>query len=313
MSKKYRSPGSIALDVIIYIIMVFVLLVCLVPFIYMLALSLSDPKAIINNQVSFWPVGWNLDAYEQIFTYPNFFRAYGNTIFYTVAGTAIALFMMVLFAYPLSKTFLRGQKFFMKMVIVSMFFSGGLIPNYLLISNLHLTGTVWAMLLPFAINQFNLIILINFFKTLPQEIEEAALIDGLGYFGILFQIVLPLSTAALATVGLYTAVFFWNDWFNGLIYLNTSQFPVMLFLRNIVNGTSMLGRRRRQRGQDHHRHLHQVSGHHYLHPSHHHPVSLPAKVFCKGINRGFGEGLTALSNASKTGFPLHFVSVHYVV
>ena len=241
MSKKYRSPGSVALDVIIYIVMIFVLLVCLVPFIYMLALSLSDPKAIINNQVSFWPVGWNLDAYEQIFTYPNFFRAYGNTIFYTVAGTAIALFMMVLFAYPLSKTYLRGQRFFMKMVIVSMFFSGGLIPNYLLISNLHLTGTVWAMLLPFAINQFNLIILINFFKTLPQEIEEAALIDGLGYFGILFQIVLPLSTAALATVGLYTAVFFWNDWFNGLIYLNTTQFPVMLFLRNIVNGTSMLG------------------------------------------------------------------------
>lgn len=241
MSKRYRSPGSIIMDVIIYAIMIFVLVVCLVPFIYMLALSLSDPKAIVNNQVSFWPVGWTFEAYEQIFTYPNFFRAYGNTFFYTFAGTAIALLMMTLFAYPLSKTYLRGQTFFMKMVIVSMFFSGGLIPNYLLISNLHMTGTVWAMLLPFAINQFNLIILINFFKTLPQEIEEAALIDGLGYFGILFRIVVPLSTAAMATVGLYTAVFFWNDWFNGLIYLNTSQFPVMLFLRNIVNGTSMLG------------------------------------------------------------------------
>lgn len=241
MSKRYRSPGSILMDVIIYIIMIFVLVVCLVPFIYMLALSLSDPKAIVNNQVTFWPVGWTFDAYSQIFTYPNFFRAYGNTFFYTFAGTAIALLMMTLFAYPLSKSFLRGQTFFMKMVIVSMFFSGGLIPNYLLISNLHLTGTVWAMLLPFAINQFNLIILINFFRTLPQEIEEAALIDGLGYFGILFRIVVPLSTAAMATVGLYTAVFFWNDWFNGLIYLNTSQFPVMLFLRNIVNGTSMLG------------------------------------------------------------------------
>lgn len=241
MSKRYRSPGSIIMDVVIYAIMIFVLVVCLVPFIYMLALSLSDPKAIVNNQVSFWPVGWTFEAYEQIFTYPNFFRAYGNTFFYTFAGTAIALLMMTLFAYPLSKTYLRGQTFFMKMVIVSMFFSGGLIPNYLLISNLHLTGTVWAMLLPFAINQFNLIILINFFKTLPQEIEEAALIDGLGYFGILFRIVVPLSTAAMATVGLYTAVFFWNDWFNGLIYLNTSQFPVMLFLRNIVNGTSMLG------------------------------------------------------------------------
>lgn len=241
MNKRYRSAGSVAMDVLIYLVMTFTLLICLVPFIYMLALSLSDPKAIVNNQVSFWPVGLTFDAYEQIFTYPNFFRAYGNTFFYTIAGTGIALLMMILFAYPLSKTFLKGQTFLMKMVIFSMFFSGGLIPNYLLISNLRLTGTVWAMLLPFAINQFNLIILINFFKSLPMEIEEAALIDGLGYFGILFKIVVPLSTAALATVGLYTAVFFWNDWFNGLIYLNTAQFPVMLFLRNIVNGTSMLG------------------------------------------------------------------------
>jgi putative aldouronate transport system permease protein len=207
----------------------------------MLAVSLSDPRAIINNQVSFIPKGINFEAYKQIFTYPNFFRAYGNTIFYTVVGTFISLVMTSLFAYPLSKKFLKGQKFAMKMVVFSMFFSGGLIPNYLLISNIGLIGTRWAMLLPFAISQFNLIILINFFKSIPNEIEEAALIDGLSYFGILVKIIVPLSKAALATIGLYTAVFFWNDWFNGLIYLNTDQFPVMLFLRNIVNGTSMLG------------------------------------------------------------------------
>jgi putative aldouronate transport system permease protein len=236
-----RSPGSVVMDILIYIIMAFVLLTCLLPFVYMFALSFSDPREIINNRVFLWPVGVTFDAYKQIFTYPNFFKAYGNTIFYTAGGTAIALTMTSLFAYPLSKTFLRGQKFLMKMVIVSMFFSGGLIPNFLLVSNLNLRGTVWAMLVPFAISQFNLIILTNFFKTIPGEIEEAALIDGLGYFRILLKIVLPLSTAALATVGLYTAVFFWNDWFNGLIYLNSSQFPVMLFLRNIVNGTSMLG------------------------------------------------------------------------
>ncbi len=241
MKKKYRSVGGSVMDVIIYLTMVIVLLTCLVPFVYMLAMSLSDAKSIINGKVSFFPVGLTFDAYKQIFSYPNFFRAYGNTFFYTGAGTAISLFLTCMFAFPLSKQFLRGQTVFMKMVIVSMFFSGGLIPNYLLISNLRLTGTVWAMLLPFAINQFNLIILINFFKSLPVEIEEAALIDGLNYFGILFKIVIPLSTAALATVALYTAVFFWNDWFNGLIYLNTSQYPVMLFLRNIVNGTAMLG------------------------------------------------------------------------
>lgn len=239
--KKYRTKGNIIFDTIIYIIMILVLLMCFVPFIYMLALSLSDPKAIINNQVSLFPVGLNLEAYKQIFTYPNFFKAYGNTIFYTVVGTLISLTMTTLFAYPLSKGFLKGHKIVMKMVVFSMFFSGGLIPNYLLISSLHLIGTRWAMLLPFAISQFNLIILINFFKSLPMELEEAAFIDGLSYFGVLTKIVVPLSKAALATVGLYTAVFFWNDWFNGLIYLNTTQFPVMLFLRNIVNGTSMIG------------------------------------------------------------------------
>ncbi|MHC1692124.1 MAG: carbohydrate ABC transporter permease [Sphaerochaetaceae bacterium] len=241
MGKKYRSPSSQLLDILIYLVMVLVLFTCLVPFLYMIALSFSSPKAIINNQVSFWPVDFTLDAYRQIFSYPNFFHAYGNTLFYTIAGTAIALAMMVLFAYPLSKSRLKGQRLAMKLVVFSMFFSGGLIPNYLLVSSLHLTNTVLAMLLPFAINQFNLIILINFFKSLPVELEEAAIIDGLDYFGILIRIIVPLSTAALATIGLYTAVFFWNDWFNGLIYLKTKQFPVMLFLRNIVNGTSMVG------------------------------------------------------------------------
>ena len=148
---------------------------------------------------------------------------------------------MVLFAYPLSKTRLKGQKFVMKLVVFSMFFSGGMIPNYLLISSLGFNWNVFAMILPFAINQFNLIILVNFFKSIPEELEEAARIDGLNYFGILIQILLPLSTAALATIGLYTAVFFWNDWFYGLIYLNSELFPVMLLLRNIVNGTTMVG------------------------------------------------------------------------
>lgn len=178
---------------------------------------------------------------QQIFTYPNFFQAYGNTFIYTIGGTTIAMLMTIMFAYPLSKDNLMGHKVFMKIVVISMFFAGGMIPNYLLVSSLHLTGTRWAMLLPFCISQFNLIIMINSFKSLPHELEEAALIDGLGYWGILRRIIVPLSTAAIATVGLYYAVFFWNDWFNSLIYLNKEQYPVMLFLRNIVNGTAMVG------------------------------------------------------------------------
>lgn len=239
--KKKRSVGDVIFDIIIYIVMILTLMICLLPFIYMLAVSLSDSNSIINNKVIFIPKGFNFEAYKKIFTYPDFFKAYGNTVFYTFFGTLISLTLTTLFAYPLSKVHLRGQSIIMKFVIFTMFFSGGLIPNYLLVSSIGLAGTRLAMLIPFAINQFNLIVLINFFKTIPEEIEDAALIDGLGYFGILYRIVLPLSKAGLATIGLYTAVFFWNDWFNGLIYLKTNQFPVMLILRNIVNGTAMLG------------------------------------------------------------------------
>ncbi|MDR2701397.1 MAG: carbohydrate ABC transporter permease [Spirochaetaceae bacterium] len=228
-------------DILVYGGMVLSLLVCIVPFLYMFALSLSDVKEILNNRVGLWPRGFNPAAYQTIFKYPNFFKAYGNTLFYTICGTLIAMTLTVLFGYPLAKPLLRGKKFFLMMVVFSMFFSGGLIPTYLLIVNLHLNNTPLAILLPFAISPFNLIILISFFKGLPREIEEAAMIDGLGQYAILFRIILPLSTAALATVGLYYAVFFWNDWFNALIYLKSSQYPVMLFLRNIVNGTMMIG------------------------------------------------------------------------
>jgi putative aldouronate transport system permease protein len=228
-------------DVLVYGVMVYVLLVCIIPFLYMFSLSFSSPREILNNRVGLWPRGFTGSAYFMIFRYPNFFRAYGYTIFYTFFGTLIALAATILFAYPLSKPFLRGHKWLMKMVVFSMFFSGGLIPTYLLISNLRLTGTPYAILLPHAINSFNLIIFISFFKSLPSEIEDAALIDGLGYMGILIRILLPLSTAAVATIGLYYAVFFWNDWFNALIYLKSSQYPVMLFLRNIVNGSLMMG------------------------------------------------------------------------
>ncbi|MFV0519272.1 MAG: carbohydrate ABC transporter permease [Lachnospirales bacterium] len=238
---KTKSLGSTLYKIFLYAFMIFIILVCTVPFLYIIAMSISSPEAIINGEVFLIPKGINFEAYKTIFSYPKFFSAYLNTIFYTVAGTLISLAMTVLFAYPLAKVFLRGRNAIMRLVIFSMFFSGGLIPNYLLISSLGLTKSVWAMLVPFAISQFNLIILMNFFRGLPKELEEAALIDGLDYFGILIKIIIPLSTPAIATIALYTAVFFWNDWFHGLIYLSTDQFPVMLFLRNIVNGASAVG------------------------------------------------------------------------
>jgi putative aldouronate transport system permease protein len=233
-------PRFSLFDIFVYGSMFFYVFISIVPFLYIIALSLSDVREILYNRVGLIPRGLNMAAYATIFKYPNFFLAYRNTLFYTSCGTIIALSFTILFGYPLSKPFLRGNKFFLKIVIFSMFFSGGLIPTYLLITNIRITNTPLAILLPFAISPFNLIILISFFKGVPHEIEEAALIDGMGYYGILARVVLPLSTSALATIGLYYAVFFWNDWFNALIYLKSSQYPVMLFLRNIVNGTMMI-------------------------------------------------------------------------
>lgn len=238
---RNKALGARVFNVCLYVFMIVVILIFIFPFFYMFSLSTSSMSAIMNNKVTFFPVGFNLDAYLRIFDYPNFFNAYKNTLLYTAAGTFISLVMSLLFAYPLTKKFLKGRNVIMKMVIFSMFFNGGLIPNYLLIRSLGLANTVFAILIPFAINQFNLIILINFLRSLPEEIEEAAIIDGMGYFGILSRIIVPLSKPAIATVGLYTAVFFWNDWFNSLLYLNTNQQPVMRILRNIVVSAANAG------------------------------------------------------------------------
>ena len=240
MAKHYRNKENFIFDTIIYLLVLLVLAVCLVPFIYILSASLSASKPLTNGEVFLLPKGFNFNAYIRIFQYPNFLRAYGNTFIYTIGGTMIAMVMTCLMAFPLAHSKLRGHSFFMKLVIVTMFFSGGLIPKYLLMNSLKLVGTRWAILLPTAINTFNLIVLINFFKTIPLELEEAALIDGMGYFGILRNIFIPLSVPALATITLYYAVYFWNDWFNALIYLKSEQYPVMMILRNLVNGTMQM-------------------------------------------------------------------------
>ncbi len=237
-----RSTGYRIFTAFNILITLLVLFMCLFPFVYMLAISLSSAKAVINGWVLLYPVEFTLDAYKLITSHLQFRIGYVNTLIYTVGGTGIAMAMTILFAYPLSKTFLRGRNILMKMVIFSMYFSGGMIPNLLLVTALRLNNTVWAMLLPFAINQFNLIILINFFKTLPESIEEAAIIDGMGYFGVLLKIVLPLSLPSIATIALYTAVFFWNDWFYSLMYMSSNErYSVMVYLRNLTSGQSLAG------------------------------------------------------------------------
>lgn len=240
MAKYYRNKENIIFDTVVLLLVILVLAVCLVPFMYVLSASFSGPKPLTNGEVFLFPKDFTFNAYIKILQYPNFLHAYGNTILYTVAGTALCLVMTILMAFPLAHTKLKGHTFFMKLVVITMFFSGGLIPKFLLVNSLKLTNTIWAILLPSAINTFNLIVLINFFKTIPRELEEAALVDGMGWFGIMQNIFLPLSIPALATITLYYAVFFWNDWFNALIYVKSARYPVMMILRNLVVGTTQM-------------------------------------------------------------------------
>ena len=240
MAKYYRNKENIIFDTCVVLLVVLVLVVCLVPFMYVISASLSGSKPLTNGEVFLFPKEFTFNAYIKIIDYPNFLNSYWNTIKYTVCGTALCLVMTCLMAFPLAHPKLKGHGFIMKMVIFTMFFGGGLIPKYMLVSTLKLTNTIWAIILPMAINTFNLIVLINFFKTIPHELEEAALIDGMGYFGILRNIYIPLSIPALATITLYYAVYYWNDWFNALIYMKSANYPVMMILRNLVVGTTQM-------------------------------------------------------------------------
>ena len=239
MSKYYKTKENVVFDTIVNLVMIFTLLVCFLPFVYMAALSFSSSKAIINNQVLFWPVGFNLDAYKQIFTYPNFFQAYGNTFIYTIGGTTIAMLMTIMFAYPLSKDNLMGHKFFMKIVVISMFFAGGMIPNYILMVSLGLRDTVASFILPGMISTYYVILMRSFFLTLPRELEEAGEIDGLDKWGVFWRIAIPLSKPIIATMTLFYVVQYWNDWFDAFLYLDTTtKWPVAYYLRQLISSAS---------------------------------------------------------------------------
>ncbi len=187
---------------------------------------------------AFFPIDFTFAAWEQTLGNENFLRALWNGVFRTVLGTLISLTVVTLAAYALSKEDheFRGRKWYVYTLIFIMLFNGGLIPTYILIQNLGMINTIWALVLPGAVNVFNMILLLNFFRTgVPKSLEEAALIDGAGHFKILFRIYLPISLPALATVGLFTMVGQWNSWFDGLIYLtDSSKYPLSTFLQTII-------------------------------------------------------------------------------
>lgn len=234
-SKSYR-----VFQVFNTVLMILILFITLYPFVYLVAQSFSSDAAVSAGQVTFFPVDFTLDTYKYLLKDDSFFKYYGNTILYTVVGTLISVIGTALLAYPLSKPRLRLNKFFTPFVVFTMYFTGGIIPNYILVTQwLGLQDSMLAIILPGAISTFNLLVMKSFFAGLPEELEEAASIDGMGVYGIFVKIILPLSKPILATMALFYMVGMWNEWFAPMMYLDSrDKWPIALWVRQLVEGAN---------------------------------------------------------------------------
>ncbi|MBO7484501.1 MAG: carbohydrate ABC transporter permease [Spirochaetaceae bacterium] len=221
------------------LIMVLICIATLYPFLYLVAQSFSSEQAIIQGKVKLIPVDFTFSTYVSVITKGEFLNFYKNTIIYSVLGTVISLFFSACLAYPLSKPQLRLNKFLIPFVIFTMYFGGGLIPNYVLMMRLGLRDTVAAFILPGMISTYYVLLMKSFFAGTPHELEEAGELDGLTKFGIFFRVVIPLSKPIIATMILFYAVGYWNNWFNAYLYLDSrKKWPVAYYLRTIIIGAS---------------------------------------------------------------------------
>lgn len=239
ISIKRRSVGDLVGEVIIYLILTFLAVIMVIPFIYVIAASFAKESEIQTRPIFLWPNDPTLAAYEEVFDMsnmgPTVLRSLLVSILVTVIGTIINLFFTTTMAYGLSRSDLKGKKFLLNMVLFTMVVNGGMIPTFLLVKSLGMYDTYSALILPGAISAYNMLIVRNFFIELPRELEEAASIDGCSDIGIFVKIALPLSMPCLATFGLFYAVGHWNDYFGALLYLDDQKkYPFQLVLRNIV-------------------------------------------------------------------------------
>ena len=241
MRKKNGHPVSDSFpdkvfNVTITIITFIFIILCAYPLIYVVSASFSDPMDIFAGKVWLLPSSPTLKGYKTVFDYPDVWIGYGNSVLYTVFGTLINVFMTVLAAYPLSRKDLKYRKPIIMLFTFTMLFNAGMIPNYLLIRDLHLLNTRWALLIPGAISVYNMIIVRTFFMSnIPDELLESARLDGCSDFRFLLNIVLPLSGAVIAVITLYYAVGHWNQYFNAVLYLtDKNTYPLQVFLRNIL-------------------------------------------------------------------------------
>jgi putative aldouronate transport system permease protein len=238
-SVSLRSKSSRVFTIINVLVLLLVVAVTIFPILNILAKSLSSIKYLTLNEVTVIPKGLNFDTYFITMKDMDFWTEYKNTILYTVLGTLVNLIMTTMFAYPLSISRLRGRRILMAFVVFTMFFNGGIIPNYMIVTGLHMRNTIFAIIIPGAISTFNLIVMRTFFEGIPKELEEAASIDGMNTYGILLRIIIPLSKPILATMVLFYAVGMWNSWFPAVLYLDHKSLdPVTIYLRNLIAGAT---------------------------------------------------------------------------
>jgi putative aldouronate transport system permease protein len=234
-NKIHEGKGRICFNLFNCVFLSMVAIITLYPVIYVWAASLSGNDYVTQGLVTVYPIGFTLQAYKRVLSYPMVGIGYLNTIYYTVLGTAISLVLTALGAYPLSRPGFRGRKLLTGVVVFAMLFNGGIIPTFLVVKGVGMYNTIWAMVLPSAVWTFNLIIMRTFFEQIPLELEESAALDGCNPVQILFRIYLPLAIPGLITVGLFYGVSQWNSFFPALIYLRDSALmPLQIVIRDIV-------------------------------------------------------------------------------
>jgi len=240
-AKVKRSLGDRIVDVIIYVVLGLIALSTVLPFLYVLAGSFATEKELTEKAFFIVPTVWSTNAYQYAIRTANILRGLRNSIILTALGTFMCMMFSMMFAYPLSKSHFRGRNWIMNLVIVTMLFSGGMIPSYIVIQSYGLLDSYWALILPALISPFNMIIIKQFFAGLPVELDEASYIDGANDLQIFSKVALPLSKPVIASISLFYGVGFWNDYFNSMIYLQTPEkFPIQIQLRSIILQTAKI-------------------------------------------------------------------------
>ncbi|MBR4059492.1 MAG: carbohydrate ABC transporter permease [Lachnospiraceae bacterium] len=243
-TKKRRIKKTLGEHIFITVNGIFLSLffvIALYPIIYVLSASVSDPVAVSSGKMFLWPVGFNVDGYEQVLRYKDIWSGYANTIFYTVVGTILNLVATIPAAYALSRKDLEGRNFIMTLFIITMYFSGGLIPTYLNMSGFGLVNTRWSLLLSGLVGTYNLIVARTFFaNNIPMELQEAAYLDGATTFQLLLKVVLPLSAPIIVVMALYYGVGHWNQYFQAMIYLRDRElYPLQVILKEILTQSQL--------------------------------------------------------------------------